>query len=77
MEKEIVVPMKKKERVRLYKKKICSQDGRQCRASRVHRLKQAANKSTNGMKKLNSQINMLKRTVNKTTTQNKLLLRYS
>ena len=68
---------KKKERVRLYKKKVRSiREGRQYRVGRINRLKHLASKSNDKLLNLTSQITVLKKTVNTTAAHNKLLRRY-
>ena len=68
---------KKKERVRLYKKKVHSiHEGRQYRVGRVKRLKHIVTKSNDKLLDLTSQITVFKKTVNTTAANNKLLQRY-
>ena len=65
---------KKKERVRLYKKKM--RNIHEGRVGRVSRLRHTASKSNEKLLNLTSQIKVLKKTINKTGTRNKLLQRY-
>lgn len=68
---------KKKERVRLYKKKMHNiGKGRQYRVGRVNRLKYLASKSNEKLLNMTSKITVLEKTVNKTAARNKLLQRY-
>lgn len=68
---------KKKERARMYKKKMHNiHEGRQCQAGRANRLRHSASKSNNKLLNLTSQITALKKAVNKTGVHNKLLQRY-
>lgn len=68
---------KKKERVRLYKKKMQNTDkGRQHRVGRVNCLKCIASKSNKKLLNLTTQVTILEKTVNKTAACNKLLQRY-
>ena len=61
--------VKRKERLRLYKKKSH-------RTSRIHRLKQKAVQNRNKVASLNKQVNELKESMAQTNTDNKLLKRY-
>ena len=68
---------KKKERVRMYKKKMCNiQESRQCWPSKAIRLSHTATKSNDKVLDLTSQITILKKAVNKTGAYNKLLQRF-
>ena len=68
---------KKKERVRLYKKKMRNiNESRKDWVGRVSRLRHTASKSNEKLLNLTSQITVLKKTINKTGTHNKLLQRY-
>ena len=63
---------KKRERVRLYRKKMRNT---QHRAGRVNRFKQIASKSNDKSLRLTSQMKVLKKTVNKTNSHIKQLQR--
>ena len=68
---------KKKERVRMYKKKMRNiQESRPCRPGRAIRLSHTASKSNDKVLDLTSQITVLKKAVNKTGAYNKLLQRF-
>ena len=62
--------VKRKERLRVYKKKTSH------RASRIHRLKQEAVQNRNKVASLNKQVDELKETMAQTNADNKLLKRY-
>lgn len=68
---------KKKERVRLYRKKmhhLC--ESKQYWVGRINHLKHTASKSNERLLNLTSQMTVLKKTVNTTVAHNKLLQSY-
>lgn len=70
--------LKKKERVRIYRKKLHSiGQHRQQRVGRVNHLRQIAFKRDQKLVNLSSQVATLQKTMNKTTDHNKLLQRYA
>ena len=67
---------RKKERARLYRKKIRNiHGGRQYRLGRVNRLRHAASKCNDKLLDITSHTKVLEKIINKTTAHNKLLQR--